>query len=71
MPEIRQYTFSNKELLELLLKQADASKGLKRAEPALVRAMAALESLDRRDLGNCKTMNKGESKTAHLSSTIS
>lgn len=56
---------------EVLLRQADASKDLKRAEPALVRAMAALESLDRRDLGNCKTMNKGESKTTHLSSTIS
>ena len=47
---------------EVLLRQADVSKDLKRAEPALVRAMAALESLDRRDLGNCKTMNKGGMK---------
>lgn len=39
-------------------KQADASKDLQLAEPALMRAMAALDSLDRRDLGNCKTMAK-------------
>lgn len=39
-------------------KQADASKDLEQAEPALLKAMAALDSLDRRDLGNCKTMAK-------------
>ena len=38
--------------------QADAAKDLEAAEPALMRAMAALDSLDRRDLGNCKTMAK-------------
>lgn len=27
-------------------------------EPALMRAMSALDSLDKRDLGNCKTMAK-------------
>ena len=54
---------------EVLLKQADASKDLKRAEPALVRAMAALESLDRRDLGNCKTMNKGKN-SVHVKASL-
>ena len=43
---------------EVAMKQADAAKDLEQAEPALIRAMGALESLDRRDLGNCKTMAK-------------
>ena len=43
---------------EVAAKQADASADLALAEPALLRAMAALDSLDRRDLGNCKTMAK-------------
>jgi dynein heavy chain len=41
---------------EVAMKHADASKDLEQAEPALMRAMAALDSLDRRDLGNCKTV---------------
>ena len=43
---------------EVAVKQADASRDLEQAEPALIRANGALESLDRRDLGNCKTMAK-------------
>ena len=43
---------------DVAAKQADASADLAQAEPALLRAMAALDSLDRRDLGNCKTMTK-------------
>lgn len=43
---------------EVSLKQADAAKDLSLAEPALMRAMQALDSLDRKDLGNCKTMAK-------------
>jgi dynein heavy chain len=43
---------------DVAAKQADASKDLQQAEPALMRAIAALDSLDKRDLGNCKTMNK-------------
>eukprot|EP01038_Epipyxis_sp_PR26KG_P005447 gene5447-7540_t len=43
---------------DVAAKQADALKDLAQAEPALMRAMAALDSLDKRDLGNCKTMNK-------------
>jgi dynein heavy chain len=43
---------------EVAVKQADASKDLEQAEPALLRANQALDSLDRRDLGNCKTMAK-------------
>lgn len=43
---------------EVAIKQADAAKDLEQAEPALMRAMNALDSLDRRDLGNCKTMAK-------------
>jgi dynein heavy chain len=43
---------------EVAEQQADAMKDLAQAEPALLRAMAALDSLDRRDLGNCKTMTK-------------
>jgi dynein heavy chain, axonemal len=43
---------------EVAAKQADASKDLEQAEPALMRAMSALESVDKKDLGNCKTMAK-------------
>ena len=43
---------------EVSSKQAEASKDLEQAEPALLKAMAALDSLDKRDLGNCKTMAK-------------
>eukprot|EP00595_Chromulina_sp_UTEXLB2642_P001983 CAMPEP_0196768278 /NCGR_PEP_ID=MMETSP1095-20130614/42547_1 /TAXON_ID=96789 ORGANISM="Chromulina nebulosa, Strain UTEXLB2642" /NCGR_SAMPLE_ID=MMETSP1095 /ASSEMBLY_ACC=CAM_ASM_000446 /LENGTH=829 /DNA_ID=CAMNT_0042137617 /DNA_START=2113 /DNA_END=4603 /DNA_ORIENTATION=- len=43
---------------EVSLKQADAMNDLQQAEPALERAMHALDSLDRKDLGNCKTMAK-------------
>jgi dynein heavy chain len=44
--------------MEVSIKQEDAAKDLEAAEPALMRAMAALDSLDKRDLGNCKTMTK-------------
>jgi dynein heavy chain len=44
--------------IEVAAKQADAQNDLAQAEPALIRAMTALDSLDRRDLGNCKTMAK-------------
>jgi len=44
--------------VQVASKQAEASKDLEQAEPALLKAMAALDSLDRRDLGNCKTMAK-------------
>jgi dynein heavy chain len=43
---------------EVAIKQSDAAKDLALAEPALMRAMSALDSLDRKDLGNCKTMAK-------------
>lgn len=43
---------------EVAIKAADASKDLEQAEPALMRAMAALDSLNARDLGTCKTMAK-------------
>lgn len=43
---------------EVSIKHADASKDLEQAEPALMRAMAALDSLNARDLGTCKTMAK-------------
>jgi len=35
---------------------AEAEYELAKAEPAVVAAMAALDTLDKRDLGNCKTM---------------
>lgn len=43
---------------EVTLMYEDAAKDLQQAEPALMRAMNALDSLDRRDLGNCRTMSK-------------
>jgi dynein heavy chain len=43
---------------EVAVQQASCAKDLEQAEPALMRAMAALDSLDKRDLGNCKTMSK-------------
>ena len=39
-------------------KQSSAAGDLAKAEPALERAMAALNSLDKKDLGQCKTMSK-------------
>ena len=38
----------------------DTNKDLKRADPALTSALAALDSLDRRELGSCKTINNGK-----------
>eukprot|EP00605_Chrysophyceae_sp_TOSAG23-4_P000963 GSChrysophyteH1.ASY1.ANO1.1063.1 assembled CDS len=43
---------------EVSRQQQDCAKDLAMAEPALMKAMAALDSLDKRDLGNCKTMTK-------------
>ena len=43
---------------EVAAQQASCAKDLEMAEPALMKAMAALDSLDKRDLGNCKTMTK-------------
>lgn len=43
---------------EVSAKQEDAARDLAQAEPALMRAMEALNSLDKKDLGACKTMNK-------------
>jgi dynein heavy chain, axonemal len=39
-------------------KQADAEADLAKAEPAVQAAMAALDTLDKKDLGTCKTMAK-------------
>ena len=38
--------------------QAEAARDMRAAEPSLQRAGASLETLDKRDLGNIKTMNK-------------
>ncbi len=43
---------------EVARQQASCAADLALAEPALMKAMAALDSLDKRDLGNCKTMTK-------------
>ena len=43
---------------DVAAQQASAEEDLAQAEPALLRAMAALDSLNARDLGNCKTMSK-------------
>ena len=43
---------------EVARMQAEAAKDMRAAEPSLQRASAALETLDKRDLGNIKTMNK-------------
>ncbi|CAM9207540.1 unnamed protein product [Chrysoparadoxa australica] len=37
--------------------QADAEKDLEKAEPAVIAAMSALDTLDKKELGQCKTMN--------------
>ncbi|CAM9306399.1 unnamed protein product [Choristocarpus tenellus] len=38
-------------------KQADAETDLAKAEPAVIAAMSALDTLDKKELGQCKTMN--------------
>jgi dynein heavy chain len=43
---------------EVMIKQADAEADLAKAEPAVIAAMAALDTLNKKDLGNCKTMSK-------------
>jgi dynein heavy chain len=43
---------------EVSVKQADAEADLAKAEPAVMAAMAALDTLNKKDLGNCKTMAK-------------
>ena len=45
---------------DAFLKEMDTNKDLKRADPALTSALAALDSLDRRELGSCKTINNGK-----------
>ena len=44
---------------DVFLKEMDTNKDLKKADPALTSALAALDSLDRRELGSCKTIIKG------------
>ena len=43
---------------EVALMQMEAAKDMRAAEPSLQRASQSLETLDKRDLGNMKTMNK-------------
>jgi dynein heavy chain len=43
---------------EIGAQQADAEADLAKAEPAVVAAMSALDTLDKKDLGSCKTMSK-------------
>ena len=43
---------------EISAQQADAEAELAKAEPAVVAAMSALDTLDKKDLGSCKTMTK-------------
>ncbi|OQR95645.1 dynein heavy chain, partial [Thraustotheca clavata] len=43
---------------EMSLKKADTEKDLEAALPMIEAAMAALDTLNRKDLGNCKTMSK-------------
>ena len=38
--------------------QKDAEEDLKNAEPLVLQAMAALETLDKKEIGECKTMAK-------------
>ena len=45
---------------DAFMKEMDTNKDLKRADPALTSALAALDSLDRRELGSCKTINNGK-----------
>lgn len=42
---------------EVLGKQADAENDLAKAEPAVLAAMSALDTLDKSQLGQCKTMS--------------
>ena len=41
--------------------QADAEEDLKAAEPLVIQAMAALDTLDKKEIGECKTMIKAPS----------
>ncbi|OQR84958.1 dynein heavy chain [Achlya hypogyna] len=43
---------------EMSVKKADTEKDLEAALPMIEAAMAALDTLNRKDLGNCKTMSK-------------
>jgi len=43
---------------DVSVKAADAQADLAKAEPAVIAAMAALDTLNKKDLGNCKTMSK-------------
>jgi len=43
---------------EVSVKQKDTEEDLAKAEPAVVKAMAALDTLNKKDLGECKTMAK-------------
>ena len=43
---------------EISAQQADAEAELAKAEPAVIAAMSALDTLDKKDLGSCKTMTK-------------
>lgn len=42
---------------EVSRKQADAESDLAKAEPAVLAAMSALDTLDKSQLGQCKTMS--------------
>lgn len=42
---------------EVSRKQADAENDLAKAEPAVLAAMSALDTLDKSQLGQCKTMS--------------
>jgi len=43
---------------EIAAQQAEAEAELQKAEPAVEAAMSALDTLDKKDLGSCKTMTK-------------
>jgi dynein heavy chain len=43
---------------EVTIKQRDTEADLAKAEPAVAQAMAALDSLNKKDLSECKTMSK-------------
>jgi dynein heavy chain len=43
---------------EVSQKQAETERDLAKAEPMVAQAMAALDTLSKKDLGNCKTMTK-------------
>ncbi|GMH98843.1 hypothetical protein TrLO_g14194 [Triparma laevis f. longispina] len=44
--------------VEISAQQAEAEGELAKAEPAVIAAMSALDTLDKKDLGSCKTMSK-------------